>query len=303
MEYGLAIEDRLYAIHERLRAGAWMHGPYTAMRVCDPKPRQIHKASLDDRVVHHAVIRVIEPLFDRGFVFDSWSCRKGKGTQAAMFRGHRLIENLARSSREKVWVLQGDIRKYFASVNHDLLIQALSRRVGDERAQCLLCNIIDSFSPGIPLGNLTSQLFANVYLDPFDHFVKERLGCKTYLRYCDDFLIAHASRDWLIYVASECERFLDERLYLALHPRKLSLRPFHQGIDWLGYVLYPGYRLLRPSTRRRLWRTSDARVRENLAAARGDRLLQSTIDSFYGFLKPAWHTDDQERLMALARVV
>lgn len=303
MEHGLAVEDRLYALHERLHDGAWSHGPYASLRVCDPKPRHIHKAAIDDRVVHHAIVRVVEPIFDQGFIFDTWSCRTGKGTQAAMFRGHNLLENLARSSRETVWVLQGDIRKYFESVDHDLLKQALFRRIEDKHVRRLLENIIDSFSPGIPLGNFTSQLFANVYLDSFDHFVKEQLGCKTYLRYCDDFLLAHSSRDWLIYCASECEQFLDERLCLTLHPRKLMLRPFHQGIDWLGCVLYPGYRLLRPSTRRRLWKTIDARVRSRLSGSCDDLVFQSTLNSFHGFLKPAWQGDDQERLMVLTRCV
>ena len=297
-EYGRNVEDRLFALRDRLASGEWLHGPYERMTVCDPKPREIHKAAVEDRIVHHAVVRAIEPLFDRGFVFDSWSCRVGKGTVAAVERCHRLLERESRNGKVPLFALKCDIRKCFASLDHEVLLRLLGRRVRDERAMALLREIVGSFSPGVPLGNLTSQLFANVYLDPLDHFIRERLRPPVYLRYSDDFIVVGDGRRLAAILAS-VRSFVGRELRIELHPRKCVVRKYQDGIDWLGHVLYPGYRVLRPTTRRRVFRNLDANVWALIDGEISREWFQSVCASYDGLLRGGWNGSGRDKLMGV----
>jgi len=185
--YGL--EGRLLDLQERLLAESYRFGPYCAFMVLDPKPRHIVAAPFEDRIVHHAVCNILEPIFERTFIFDSYACRKGKGTHPAVFRLQEFMRSAPGGH-----VLQCDVRKYFQSVDHAVLKGLIRRKVKDHRLLRLMDSVIDS-SPanpevgpgrGLPIGNLTSQLYANVYLDPLDHFVKEQLRGHRYVRYVDD---------------------------------------------------------------------------------------------------------------------
>ncbi len=300
-EFSYRLENNLFILHQRLKNGIWRHGRYETFYVCDPKLRKIHKASVSDRIVHHAIARVIEIVFDNSFIFDAWSCRKGKGTHAAVLRCQHQLERLSRNDSRKVWVLQCDIRKYFENINHSILFEAIERKIAESSALELIREVIESFSPGLPLGNLTSQLFANVYLNPFDHFIKERLRAPIYLRYCDDFLLAHSSRDWLLEQIAAIQDFLKTRLALLLHPNKIQLRPFHFGIDWLGYVLFPRYRIVRPRTRKRMWRRIRLVVNEYLSGTCSRQSLSSAFASYAGLLKYGWNNEDRKRLFYLLR--
>jgi retron-type reverse transcriptase len=258
-EFSLHLEDNIIDLHDTLQNRTYRHGGYQQFIVHDPKRRVIHKASVRDRLVHHAVIRVIEPVFDRHFIFDSWSCRKGKGTHAAVDRLQALAWSLSRNDTRTVWALKLDIRKYFASVDQAVLIGLIRKRIDDDRLIVLLENIIGSFPAGFPLGNLTSQLFANVYLNELDQFAKHELRPPAYVRYCDDFILLHNDRPQLIAWLGLIKRFLSDRLHLIVHPDKIVLQPYHRGIDFLGYVNFPHFRILRIKTAVRMIRRINSR--------------------------------------------
>jgi len=256
-KFGLQLEDNIFALHQDLKTGAYCHGRYQQFVVHDPKRRAIHEASVRDRLLHHAIVRVINPIFERGFIFDSWSCRQGKGTHRAVDRFQKLAWRLSRNNTMTVWVLKLDIRKYFASVDRSILSGLLARRIHDPRLISLLGQVVDSFQFGIPLGNLTSQLFANVYLDELDHFIKHQLCAKPYLRYCDDFVLLDCDERILRARLASITAFLETRLALVVHPEKIVLWPYHRGIDFLGFVCFPHHRVLRTKTKCRMFRKAD----------------------------------------------
>lgn len=230
-------------------------------QICDPKQRQIHKATVQDRLVHQAIVSEIEPLFEPRFIFDSYSCRKGKGTHAAVARLRKFLYQASCNDTQTVYALKCDIKKFFASVDHDILIGILRQRINDEKVLALLQEIIQSLPSdslkGIPLGNLTSQLFANIYLHEFDWFVKNILREKFYLRYCDDFIILGTDRQHLLSLVPHLTDFLQTRLALTLHPNKIKIRSWRQGVDFLGYVLKPHCTVLRHRTKLRMLRRVD----------------------------------------------
>lgn len=302
-EYGLRLEDNLFALHEHLRSGTWKHGGYEQFRVCDPKPRIIHKASVADRIIHHAVVRVIEPIFERSFMFNSWSCRKGKGTHGAVMWCQSELNRISKHGKKPVWVIKCDIKKYFENIDNDILLGFISRKIQDQRTYELIRQIISSFKPGLPLGNLTSQLFANIYLNSFDHYSREVIRPLFYIRYCDDFILVHHSRDWLIEQIPKIKRYVSQRLNLTLHPHKIILRPFRHGIDWLGYVLYPDRRMMRPRTRQRMWQDMNKKIDDYLVGATEYESLRSTFSSYDGILKVSWNGDDREELDILRTCV
>ena len=262
--------SNILALNGRLAARTYQHSGYEAFAVSDPKPRCIHKASVSDRVLHRAVYRLLYPDFDRTFVADSFSCRVGKGTHRALDRFRALAREVSRNHTRTCWVLKCDIRKFFASVNHGVLLGLLRERIVDEDIMRLFVEIIGSFSPGLPLGNLTSQLFANVYLNPLDHFVKHRLKPQGYVRYADDFVLLSDCRDCLELHIEPIRAFLRERLLLDLHPDKLFLKSVASGVDFLGWVHFPDHRVLREATKRRMFRRTDEHpTQETLASYSG----------------------------------
>ena len=262
-EFSYALEENLLAIAQELRGGKYLPDAYVSFYVRDPKLRHIHKASVRDRLVHQALFRVLYPLFDLTFIYDSYSCRVGKGTH----RGVRRLEAFARKASANhtriVYALQCDIRKFFDCIDHGILTELLRHRVADPDTQGLIADILSSFesSPGkgLPLGNVTSQLFANVYLNEFDHWAKHSLKARFYIRYCDDFVILHESSEHLRGIIPSIQKALANLLRLELHPRKTSIRKLRQGIDFLGYVVRPHATTLRTKTKRRMLRKLNAR--------------------------------------------
>ncbi len=247
----------ILSLHSDLAYNTYRHGPYEAFRVADPKPRHIHKASVRDRLVHHAVCRLLAPFFDTLFVPDSYSCRLRKGTHKALARFRRFAGRVSQNNTKTVWVLKCDIKKYFASIDHAVLAILLNRYIPDVRVQHLLSGTIDSFSSiradkGIPLGNLTSQLFANVYLHELDRYVKHTLQMRYYVRYADDFVLLFPDRKVLVKVLRQMETFLHQTLGLALHQDKVHIRTLASGVDFLGWVHFPDHRVLRTTTKRRM---------------------------------------------------
>jgi len=253
-EFEINLEDHVFKLHEDLKNGDYKHSDYVSFYVSDPKRRHIHKALVRDRLLHHAVHRIIEPEWNKIFVFDSWSSRKKKGIHGAVKRLQDVGLRLSQNHTRTLWVLKLDVRKFFDSVDHNVLLDILEKRTPDQRLMALFRDIIESFSPGLPLGNLTSQLFSNVYLDKLDQFVKHELKIIGYVRYADDFILIHPSRELLVDCLGKIKVFLRERLHLDVHPKKIVLKTYTGGIDYLGYVCFPHHRVLRTKTKRRMFR-------------------------------------------------
>lgn len=254
------LEDNLFELHTNLANKTYQHKNYTAFNIYDPKFRHIHKATVLDRIVHHGVVSIIEPIFDKTFIYDSYSCRLEKGTHGAVKRLVNFANTVSKNYTEDCWALKLDIKKFFASVNHKVLLNLLKRKIRDHDILWLLIQVIDSFPLGIPLGNLTSQVFANIYLNELDQFVKHRLRIKCYLRYADDFIMLSCSND-LNHWINGIEVFLWKELKLTLHPKKITLRRLYWGIDFLGYIVLPHHVLPRTKTKRRMFKKLNA---ENL---------------------------------------
>lgn len=255
IEYEHRFEQNLFDLQERLATNDYRHGTYVPFTVWDPKQRRIHKASVRDRIVHQLIVSAIEPLFEPQFIFDSFSCRKNKGTHAAVTRLRTFLRRVSKNNTQTVYALKCDIKQFFASVDQQVLRELLIGRVKDARLVKCIDEVIGSYevtkSKGIPLGNLTSQLFANVYMHQFDWFVKHKLKEKHYICYCDDFIILSTNRSYLESLIEPITQFLREELCLTVHPNKTELRSWNQGIDFLGYVLKPNATVLRHKTKKR----------------------------------------------------
>ncbi|MDO8576424.1 MAG: reverse transcriptase/maturase family protein, partial [bacterium] len=259
-EFQYALMDNILALHRELKEGTYKHGGYQHFRISDPKPRDIHKATVRDRLLHHALYRKLYPFSDRTFIADSYSCRRGKGTHKAMNRFRQFAHKVSRNHTRTCWVLKCDIRKFFASIDHQVLFDILAAYIPDDRIAELTVEVVGSFQTheatprGLPLGNLTSQLLVNVYMNEFDQFVKHKLKVKYYIRYADDFVFLSPSRRRLDGVLVSIEHFLRMRLNLNLHPDKVSIATFASGVDFLGWVHFSDHRVLRTATKRRMFR-------------------------------------------------
>ncbi len=252
-EFSLHLMDNILQLHDDLANGSYQHGPYEQFNIADPKPRLIHKASVRDRLLHHAVYRILYPFFDRTFIADSYSCRNEKGTHKAIEQFIRMSDQVSHNNRRTAWVLKCDVRKFFASIDQQKLLEILRQYIPDQRIIALLQNIIESFSispgRGLPLGNLTSQLLVNVYMNEFDQFVKHRLKVKNYIRYADDFVLLSEDHHQLESLLPRIRRFLERDLQLSLHPNKVSITSLSSGIDFLGWVHFPRHHVLRTATK------------------------------------------------------
>jgi len=259
-EFSLRLMDNIISLHEDLRRKVYLHGDYQAFRISDPKSRSIHKASVRDRLLHRATYRKLYPFFDRTFIADSFSCRNEKGTHKAINRFRRFIWKVSKNNTKTCWILKCDIKKFFASINHNILLEILTPRIQDENILWLLRQVVESFNAidfvgvGLPLGNLTSQLFANIYLNEFDQFVKHRIKAKFYIRYADDFVILSENKTWLDEILPRIKNFLQDELKLEIHPDKIFIKTLASGVDFLGWVHFPNHRVLRTSTKRRMFK-------------------------------------------------
>jgi len=270
--------DNILSLHEDLINGSYKHGGYEEFNISDPKPRVINKASVRDRLLHHAVYRILYPFFEEKFISDSFSCRNKKGTHRAIKRFEDFYRKVSKNKTETCWVLKCDIKKFFHSINQQVLLEILEEYIPDRDTAKLLQEIITSFhyakeGVGLPLGNLTSQLFANVYMNEFDQFVKHKLKIKYYIRYADDFVILSASKDYLKKWISMIKNFLQDELGLTLHPDKIYIKTLYSGVDFLGWVNFPDHRVIRNRTKNRMLK----RLKENPKP--------ETLNSYLGLIK------------------
>jgi RNA-directed DNA polymerase len=277
-EFEQRLMTNIISLHNDLISKRYAHSEYHAFSISDPKRRDIHKAQVRDRLLHHALYRVLYPFFDRVFTSHAYSCRKEKGTHKAMLMFGRFFRTVSRNDTQTVWVLKCDVRKFFASIDHAVLRKILARYVSDQDILELFDRVIGSFCStregvGLPLGNLTSQLLVNVYMNEFDQYVKHRLRAKHYIRYADDFVLMHEDREvleeWLVQIGY----FLRDNLKLDLHPNKVSIKTFSSGVDFLGWVHFSDYKVLRTATKKRMLK----RLEKNP--------VDSSVQSYKGMLK------------------
>ena len=240
----------------------------------DPKVRHIHKASVRDRVLHHAVVKVLNPIFESTFIHDSYSCWINKGAHRGVQRFISYARRESENYTQPCWVLKCDVKKFFASIDQNTLIEIVQKYINDENIINLLKDIIFSFKPnGLPLGNLTSQLFANIYLNELDQFVKHKLKVKHYIRYVDDFIILSDNKNYLKAKIPIIQNFLNNELKLTLHPNKVFIKTLYSGVDFLGWVNFIDHRVLRTKTKNRMLK----RIKQNLNL--------ETINSYLGLLR------------------
>lgn len=238
MRFNANLEENVLDIRERLITGEWLPGPYREFEVYEPKLRVIHAPAFSDRVVHHALVQIIGQFFERRFIDHSFACRVGKGTHAASNYLCQMLRS-AKEVYERTYVLKADISKYFNSIDHEILLELIGRVIGDRNVLNLIRKLVTCCSctpgdKGLPLGALTSQLFANCYLDQLDHYVKDSMKMRHYARYMDDFIILHGNKQELWEIYFEIRDFLASRLRLDLN-RKTKVFPASQGIDFVGY--------------------------------------------------------------------
>jgi retron-type reverse transcriptase len=259
LKFFLHVEENLLQLQRELATQTYQPGEYKTFEIVRPKRRMISAAPFRDRVAHHALCNVIAPRFERLFIFDSYANRAGKGTHAA-------IRRLQHFMRRAKYVLKCDLRQYFPSIDHEILKQIIRNVVADAETLWLIDKIIDGSNPqietnwyfpgddlftpferrrGLPIGNLTSQFFANVYLNAFDHFVKEILRCRFYVRYVDDAVFLHDSPAYLLSLAPRLQDFLDG-FRLKLYLQKCQIRPVESEQRFLGQIVFPTHRRLAP---------------------------------------------------------
>ena len=297
-------EQNLLHLEQELQDQAYRPGAYHNFYIREPKRRLVSAAPFRDRVVHHALCQIIEPIWERRFIHTSYACRFGKGTHKALDQCHAWV-------RRYRYAFQGDIVKYFPSIDHRNLYDLLSCRIADRQTMWLIERILESgagiqtaeapvvYFPGddlfaalrergLPIGNLTSQFWANVYLHELDMLVKHDLHCPAYLRYMDDFILFSDDKAQLHEWKERVQHFLSARLRLVLHPRKSLVFPVKVGVDFCGFRIYPTHRRLRRSSVRRFVR----RFRHQREAYRcGAMTLDEMTTSVQCWIAHAAHGD------------
>lgn len=288
-EFSLNLMDNIFSLHNDLFNHTYKHGGYQAFNINDPKPRNIHKAIVRDRLLHHAIYRILYPFFDKTFIADSYSCRIDKGTHKAINRFREFANKVNENNTRTCWILKCDIRKFFANINHRILLDKLKQYIPDKNILWLLENVIESFSinnagVGLPLGNLTSQLFVNIYMNEFDQFAKHKLKAKYYIRYADDFVFLSENKKWLENQIPVIKRFLLEKLKLELHPDKIYLKTLFSGVDFLGLINFPEHRILRTATKRRMLKKLKHKRRSLLDGLISEGSFNQSLQSYLGVL-------------------
>lgn len=302
VEFDYEWESNLLRLRQDLVAGSYRCGRYRNFYIYEPKRRRISAAPFRDRVLHHAVVRVLEPVFERRFIHDSYACRRRKGT-------HRAVDRAQGYLRRYNYCLKTDIVRFFPNVDHQVLLDVLSRHIRDEPLMRLIRLIVASgegvltddatndYFPGddlfavsrpkgLPIGNLTSQFFANVLLDELDHFIKETLRVPGYVRYADDFLLFGDSKHELWqYRAAVVDHLA--RLRLKLHEGKTQVRPCSSGVKFLGLVLRRDGRRLQQRAVRRFSRRLRRYRRLFAYGVATPREITRSIEAWLSFAKQA----------------
>lgn len=287
LRYSLNAEEHLANLQNHLIWKSWQPGRQREFVVLEPKLRAIQAPPFQDRVLHHALVRVIEPIFEQKFIADSFACRTGKGTQAAVARVQHFLQLARRRWGDGVYVIKADISRYFASIRHDVLMTEIERAIADADVLWLLRRIYSAYGHddglGVPVGALSSQLGANILLNRLDHFAKDDLALHYYVRYMDDFVVIVRDRE-------EAMRMLQllggavNALGLTLNP-KTAYHPWQRGVDFAGYRIWPTHILPRKRNIKRA--TADFRkLAKAYAAGRVDAArVRQRVDAFRAYTK------------------
>jgi RNA-directed DNA polymerase len=275
----------LFKLQKELIEQTYSPKPLVTFILRDPKTRRISKSAFIDRIVHHALVRIIEPIFDKTFIYDSCANRKAKGNLFALKRFDYFKRKVTNNLHSEAFCLKADIKHYFQEVNHERLLDIIKGKIKDKKVIWLIEKILknhdlneicDFSKKGMPLGNLTSQFFANVYLNELDYFVKHKLKTKYYIRYVDDFVILYKSKSQLEIWKKEINEFLRYNLKLELHPQKSRIIPLSKGIDFVGFRNFYYYRLLR--------RRNINNMKNKVISFRNNEILyEKFIQSFRGW--------------------
>ncbi len=270
IEFNNNLNENLKILREELLSEEYKPKPLRTFVIRDPKVRKIRKSYFVDRIVHHAICNILEPIFEKRFIYDSFANRIGKGTLNAIKRLDKFKLKVSKNNTRNCYVFKADVKHYFDEVNHNILINILRKKINDKRVILLISKVLKNHSDkiGMPLGNMTSQFFANVYLNELDQFVKNELKAKYYIRYVDDFVILHNDKNILESYKEKINVFLKEKLQLELHSTKSKILLLNKGIGFLGYRNYPYHRLLRKANIRTMRK----------------RIIQDNYDSVYEFL-------------------
>ena len=256
-DFEKALKDNILLLRFELLLHCYQPKPLVNFIIRDPKTRKISKSDFRDRVVHHALCNIIEPIFEKGFIYDSFANRIGKGALKALQRFDYFKRKVSRNNTMPCYVLKADIKKYFETVNHNVLIDTIKKKIKDNRIIWLIKKILNNYSggdakKGMPLGNLTSQFFANVYLNEFDNFVKHKLKSKYYIRYVDDFVILHNCKNKLDEYKQNINQFLMEHLRIEIHADKSKIIRLKDRINFLGFGVFYYHKLLKKSNIRKM---------------------------------------------------
>lgn len=281
-EFEFWLEPNLLALKEELENGTYTPAPYRYFKIFEPKERIISVAAFKDRVVHHALVNILEPIFERVFIHDSYATRKGKGTHKAVKKAQHFLGRTG-------WFWKTDIDKYFDNINHEILFRLIERKIKDKRLLAVVEKIISNggnAGVGLPIGNLTSQFFANVYLDKLDRFIKQELKVKAYIRYMDDFVLFHADKNVLKDNRKAISAYLSDELKLSLKPKNTFLNSAQNGLTFLGKRIFPSLvRIASPNKRRMLKKMKRAAHAVETGTISEETFLRS-MNSYWSQLQP-----------------
>jgi retron-type reverse transcriptase len=294
LQFGALLEDTLLKLQNELLTHTWKPRPFRHFTIHEPKIREIAAPDFHDRVIHHALVTYIGPLLERKMISTSFACRVGMGTHAAVAKAREYLRE-CHAKFGNFYILKADISKYFYTIDHEILRSILCRTIRCKDTLWLIDQIINQdggAGVGIPIGALTSQLFANVYLDQLDHFVKETLKEKYYLRYMDDFVIIHPSKERLHEVKNLAEEYINTHLKLRLNP-KTSIYPWRHGLDFCGYRIWPTHTLPRKRNVYRMKRRLHKMARLYTAGAVIWEDIQAVLMSWFGYME---HCDNYNTL-------
>jgi retron-type reverse transcriptase len=296
--FHFSLENNLFKLQRELRSKSYRPGKYQTFYIFDPKKRMISAAPYRDRVVHHALCNIVEPIFEKVFIYDTYANRKGKGT-------HKAIERYQRYAQKFPYVLKCDIRKFFPSLDHKMLKEEIRRKIKCKDTLWLIDLIIDHsnlqeehlvwfsgdtlFTPmerrkGLPIGNLTSQFWGNVYLNRFDHFIKEELRVPGYIRYVDDFVLFGKNKEQLSQWKNDLTQYL-EQLRLIPHPNKTQIHKTKDGIPFLGFQVFPHYRYVKKQKVKRYRRYLKRNLELKAKGELGPDKLEHQLNAWLGHIR------------------
>lgn len=287
LKFEANLEGELIQLQNELIWGEYRTGQYREFYVHEPKTRLVAALPFRDRVVQHSLVAAIEPIWENRFIHHSYACRPGRGMHAGALQAQHWLREVERK-HGKAYVLKADVRKYFPSINQDILLAMLARRIKCQRTMALLTEIINSWAPGLPIGNLTSQLCANVYLHELDHYVKQHLREHRYIRYMDDWVIIHHDKAHLHKLRRHLEGWLKTNLALELNGKTqvFPVATRHgRALDFLGYRMWTTHRKIRKGSVRRMKARLKHMRYEYARGKIGPQEIQNRINSWIGHAK------------------